>query len=70
MFRWVQYLTYIISFFIPPAGLISFWVFSGRDDEQKNIAKWCMLAAFIGFIVWAICCVLGMTFFGRCGGWR
>jgi len=58
---WVKYLVYIISFLIPPVGVITFWVFLGRDIEPKDMAKWSFLAAFIGFVVWIIVAAVGGT---------
>jgi len=46
MLGWVQYLVYISSFFFPPVGFITFWVFSGRDEELAMVGKWSVLAAF------------------------
>jgi threonine/homoserine/homoserine lactone efflux protein len=58
---WVKYLVYILSFFIPPVGVITFWVANGRGRELQDTAKWSFLAAFIGFVVWVILAVLGVT---------
>lgn len=55
MIGWVQYLVYILSFFFPPIGVITFWVFSGRNDEMSVVGKWSLLAAFIGIV---ICCIV------------
>ncbi len=54
MLSWIKYLVYVLSFFIPPVGVITFWVFAGRQDELKEIAKWSFLAAFVGVIAWVI----------------
>ena len=62
MIGWVQWLTYILSFFVPPFGVITFWIFSGRDEEQRRVGKWCLVLAFAGVVVWAICGFLGLTF--------
>ena len=51
---WVKYLVYIMSFVVPPVGVITFWVSLGRGEELDDIAKWSFLAAFIGFAVWCI----------------
>ena len=59
---WVKYLVYIMSFFIPPVGVITFWVFLGRDIEPKDMAKWSFLAAFAGAVVcFIVAIVLGAT---------
>ncbi|OGO21228.1 MAG: hypothetical protein A2144_06565 [Chloroflexi bacterium RBG_16_50_9] len=59
MIGWVKYLVYIMSFFIPPVGVITFWIFSGRDEESRDVAKWSFLAAFIGLVV---CAIIILTF--------
>ncbi len=51
---WVKYLVYIMSFLIPPVGVVTFWVFGERDEEPTEIARWSFLAAFIGMVAWAI----------------
>lgn len=56
---WVKYLLYVMSFLIPPVGVITFWVFSGRDGEYKDIAKWSFFGAFVGFVVWVIVAAVG-----------
>jgi hypothetical protein len=70
---WVKYLLFIMSFIIPPVGVISFWIFAGRDGELKDIAKWALLAAFIGLVAWLVCSILGFTFhrhfWGGMGRW-
>ena len=60
---WVKYLVYIMSFLIPPVGVITFWVSLGREEELADIAKWSFLAAFVGFIVWIIVAVVGGTMY-------
>ena len=59
--NWVKYLVYIMSFLIPPVGVITFWVSLGRGEELADIAKWSFLAAFVGFIVWVIVAAVGGT---------
>jgi len=61
---WVKWLVYIVSFFIPPFGFVTFWVFSGRQNELEHVAKWSMAAAFIGVVVYIILAALGVTLFG------
>jgi hypothetical protein len=61
---WVKWLVYIVSFFIPPFGFITFWVFSGRQSEIEDVGKCSMIAAFIGAIVYIILAALGVTLFG------
>jgi len=65
---WVKWLVYIVSFFIPPFGFVTFWVFSGRQNELEDVAKWSMTAAFIGAIVYIILAALGVTMCGY--AWR
>jgi hypothetical protein len=56
---WIKYLVYILSFIIPPVGVITFWVSLGRGGEVQDVGKWSFLAAFIGFIVWCIIAAVG-----------
>lgn len=58
---WVKYLLYIMSFLIPPVGVISFWVLFRGDPEYKMLAKWSFFAAFVGFVVWVIVAAVGGT---------
>ena len=60
---WVKWLVYIASFFIPLFGFITFWVFSWRGDEPKEIAKWAMVASFFGVVLYVILAALGVTMF-------
>ena len=60
----VKWLVYIVSFFVPPFGFVTFWVFSGRQNELEDVAKWSMAAAFIGVVVYIILAALGVTLFG------
>jgi hypothetical protein len=55
---WVKYLVYILSFFFPPVGIITFWVLMGREEELTEISRCSFLAAFIGIIVWIIVSVI------------
>jgi len=70
---WVKWLIFILSLCIPPFGVITFWIFSGRDDEQKMIGKWALVAAFIGVVIWAILAAFGVTMnrmmWGGMGRW-
>jgi len=61
---WVKWLVYIVSFFIPPFGFVTFWVFSGRQNELEDVGKCSMIAAFIGVVVYIILAALGVTLFG------
>ena len=59
MIGWIKYLVYIMSFIIPPVGVITFWVLIGGGEEPKDIAKWSFLAAFAGLVVWCIVAAVG-----------
>jgi hypothetical protein len=61
MLGWTKWLIYILSFCIPPAGVITFWVFYGRSEEQSIMAKWCLVAAFAGIVVYIILGIFGIT---------
>ncbi len=61
---WVKWLVYIVSFFIPVFGFVTFWVFSGRQNELEDVGKCSMIAAFIGAAVYIILATLGVTLFG------
>lgn len=61
MISWVQYLVYILSFIFPPFGFVTFWVFSGREEELRIIGRWSMLAGFIGVIVWCLIAAFGIA---------
>jgi len=61
---WVKYLVYIASFFIPPFGFITFWVFSGRENELGDVGKYAMAVAFFGAVVYIVLAALSITMFG------
>jgi len=61
---WVKWLVYIVSFFVPVFGFVTFWVFSGRQNELEDVGKCSMIAAFIGVVVYIILAALGVTLFG------
>lgn len=68
----LAWLVYILSFFAPPFGFITFWVFTGRrDDDLAGIARGSLIASFIGFVVWMIVAATGATlgFLGMGMGW-
>jgi len=62
-FQWLQvrWLVYIVAFFLPPFGWITFWVFSGREPELKIIARGSMIASFVGVILLLILGAVGVT---------
>jgi uncharacterized membrane protein len=56
------WLAYILSFFIPVFGFVSFWVFSGREEEVDTVGKKCLISAFIGVVIYVIAAVVGIIF--------
>ena len=56
-------LVYILAFFIPIFGFITFWVFSGRENELKNVGRQSIIAGFFGVILYIILATLGITVF-------
>jgi len=63
--QWLQvrWLVYIVAFFLPVFGWVTFWVYSGREPELKVIARGSMIASFFGVILWVILAALGVTMF-------
>ena len=59
----VRWLVYIVAFFLPPFGWVTFWVFSGREPELKVIARGSMIASFIGVIILIILAAFGLVMF-------
>ncbi|MBC8275335.1 MAG: hypothetical protein H8E40_10255 [Chloroflexi bacterium] len=59
----VRWLVYILSFFIPAFGFVTFWVFSGKADELKDVGKGAMIASFFGIVLYLILAALGVTVF-------
>jgi len=61
--QWLQvrWLVYIVAFFLPVFGWITFWVFSGREPELKVIARGSMIASFVGVILLLILAAVGVT---------
>jgi len=60
---WVQWLAYIISFFLPPFGFITFWVLAGKEPELGVVGRNSLIASFIGVIVLIILAAVGVTMF-------
>ena len=52
---------YILSFFIPVFGFISFWVFAGREGDADSVGRWCLIIAFIGVVVYIIAAAVGIS---------
>ena len=59
----VKWLVYILSFFLPIFGFVTFWVLAGREGELGNVAKNSMIASFIGVILLVIFAAVGVTMF-------
>ncbi|MFC2021803.1 hypothetical protein ACFLTR_01120 [Chloroflexota bacterium] len=59
----VKWLVYILSFFLPVFGFVTFWVFAGREGELSDVARNSMLASFIGVVLLAILAAVGVTMF-------
>ena len=59
----VLWLVYILSFFLPIYGFVTFWVFAGRDSELKTIARNSLIASFAGTILLIILTAVGTTLF-------
>jgi uncharacterized membrane protein len=58
-----RWLAYILSFFIPLFGFVTFWVFSGRQGELEDIAKISLVCSFVGVILLVILAAVGVTMF-------
>ena len=59
----VPWLVYILSFFIPMFGWVTFWVFAGREGELSNLGRGSLIASFIGLVLWTIFVAVGVTMF-------
>jgi len=64
-----KWLVYILSFFIPIFGFITFWIFAGREDELNVVARNSLIVAFIGVILLIILAAVGLTIFEIPWGW-
>ncbi|MFC1977259.1 hypothetical protein ACFLWS_03215 [Chloroflexota bacterium] len=58
-----KWLVYILSFFLPAFGFVTFWVFAGREDELGDVARNSMLASFIGVVLLVTLAAVGVTMF-------
>ena len=56
-----KWLAYILSFFVPIFGFVSFWVFTGRNEEVDGVGKRCLIASFIGLVVFIILAAVGIS---------
>jgi len=61
--RAVPYLVYILSFFIPLFGFVTYWAFIGREGELKIIAKNSLIVSFAGVVVLVILAAVGVAMF-------
>ena len=59
----VKWLVYILSFFIPVFGFITFWVLAGKDGELNEVARISLIVSFIGVVVLVILAAVGVTMF-------
>ena len=59
----VKWLVYILSFFLPVFGFVTFWVFAGREGELSDVARNSMLASFVGVVLLVILAAIGVTIF-------
>ena len=59
----VKWLVYILSFFLPIFGFVTFWVFAGREGDLGDVARNSMLASFIGVVLLVILGAIGITIF-------
>ena len=59
----VKWLVYILSFFLPVFGFVTFWVFAGREGELGDVARNSMLASFVGIVLLIILATVGVTIF-------
>lgn len=59
-----RWLFYIISFFIPLAGIIIGAIYMGKPDpECKQFGKNCLIAAIAYFVVMCVCAILFIFFY-------
>ena len=58
-----KWLVYILSFFVPVFGFITFWIFAGRGDELNVVARNSLIVSFIGVVLLVILAAIGLTMF-------
>jgi len=58
-----KWLVYILSFFLPIFGFVTFWVLAGREGDLGNIAKASLIASFVGVVLLIILAAVGVTMF-------
>ena len=59
----VKWLVYILSFFIPIFGFITFWVLAGKEGELNVVARTSLIVSFIGVVLLVILAAVGVTMF-------
>ena len=64
-----KWFVYILSFFIPIYGFITFWIFAGRGDELNVVARNSLIVSFIGVVLLVILAAIGLTMFEIPFGW-
>jgi hypothetical protein len=58
-----KWLVYILSFFVPIFGFITFWInFACHGEEINSTARGALIAGFIGIVIWAILAAIGITY--------
>jgi hypothetical protein len=59
----MKILLYIVSFFIPLAGIIIGVIYMGKEDEEsKALGKVCLIIAIVAIVL--ICCCTALSFGG------
>jgi len=61
--RAVPWLVYIVSFFIPVFGFITFWVFGRMEGELNIVAMRSLIISFVGVVLLVILAAVGLTMF-------
>ncbi|TEU19338.1 MAG: hypothetical protein E3J21_04070 [Anaerolineales bacterium] len=57
----MKILLYIVSFFIPLAGIIIGVIYMGKEDEEsKALGKVCLIIAIVAFVL--VCCCVAISF--------
>ena len=61
--RAVPWLVYLLSLFIPVFGFITFWLFAGKEGELNIVARYSLIASFVGVVMYAILAAIGVSMF-------
>jgi len=64
-----KWFVYILSFFLPIFGFVTFWAFVGRGDELNVVAVNSLIASFVGVAVLITVAAVGLTMFEIPWGW-